>query len=156
MRSDYALYVLAIILFILSGVMAAYQAQEQQLWIVTTAVLGFVFIGLGYLQRPKQTTIEPTATITTQPPSSSATQPTVREVEEKGEKSSVEIEPSAIELTKVKGIGEKRAQQLRTLGISSVEDLAKASEKDLARKLKISSKITGKWIGNAKEIVEKS
>jgi predicted flap endonuclease-1-like 5' DNA nuclease len=156
MRSDYALYVLAIILFILSGVMAAYQAQEQQLWIVTTAVLGFVFMGLGYLQRPKHTTIEPTATITTQPPLSSATQPTVREVEEKGEKSSVEIEPSAIELTKVKGIGEKRAQQLRTLGISSVEDLAKASEKDLARKLKISSKITGKWIGNAKEIVEKS
>lgn len=158
MRSDYALYVLAIILFILSGVMAGYgyQAQETQLWIVTTAVLGFVFIGLGYWQRPKPTTTEPTASIMTQPPPpSSTTRPTVPKVEEEEKKPTVEIEPSAIGLTRVKGIGEKRAQQLMALGINSIEDLAKATEKDLARKLKISAKITGKWIGNAKEIVKK-
>jgi len=62
------------------------------------------------------------------------------------------IPPMAGGLTDVKGIGEKRAAQLRALGINSVEDLAKASAKDLATKLNISPKITDKWIQNAKEI----
>jgi predicted flap endonuclease-1-like 5' DNA nuclease len=58
-------------------------------------------------------------------------------------------------LTDVKGIGEKRASQLRALGILSIEDLSKASAKDLAAKLKISPKITDKWIQNAREIGQK-
>jgi predicted flap endonuclease-1-like 5' DNA nuclease len=68
----------------------------------------------------------------------------------------VEVAPQKMELTKVKGIGEKRAEQLKALGISSVEDLAKASVEDLAEKLKISPKITGRWIENAKKLLEKS
>jgi predicted flap endonuclease-1-like 5' DNA nuclease len=55
-------------------------------------------------------------------------------------------------LTEVKGIGEKRAAQLKAIGVSTIEDLAKASAKDLATKLNISPKITTKWIENAKEI----
>jgi predicted flap endonuclease-1-like 5' DNA nuclease len=56
---------------------------------------------------------------------------------------------------KVKGIGEKRAEQLKALGISSAEDLAKASVEDLATKLKVSPKFTGKWIENSKQLVKK-
>jgi polyhydroxyalkanoate synthase len=64
--------------------------------------------------------------------------------------------PTVKGLTEVKGIGEKRADQLKNIGISSVEDLAKASADDLAAKLKISPKITKVWIENAKKLVEKS
>ncbi|MDI6904272.1 MAG: helix-hairpin-helix domain-containing protein [Candidatus Bathyarchaeia archaeon] len=144
MRSDYALYTVAIIFFIITGVVLAYQVEYM--WTVATVVLGLLFIGLGYSQRPKSmvTTIEtplaPTAPTTL--------------TEEKSE-TAMEIAPTAVELTEVKGIGEKRAEQLKTLGINSAEDLAKASAKDLAVKLKVSPKITERWIKNAKEIVEK-
>jgi predicted flap endonuclease-1-like 5' DNA nuclease len=57
-------------------------------------------------------------------------------------------------LTKVKGIGEKRASQLNALGINSIEELAKSSAKDLAKSLKISPKIVDKWIVGAKEKVK--
>ncbi|MEM2816845.1 MAG: hypothetical protein QXY34_06680, partial [Candidatus Bathyarchaeia archaeon] len=54
MRLDYALYAVAIILFIVTGVALAYPSVEpKELWVVSTAVLGLVFVGLGYLQRPK-------------------------------------------------------------------------------------------------------
>jgi predicted flap endonuclease-1-like 5' DNA nuclease len=58
----------------------------------------------------------------------------------------------ALELTQVKGIGEKRAPQLKAIRISSVNDLAKASAEDIAKKLRISSKITKKWIDSAKAL----
>ena len=147
MRSDYAFYAIAIILFILTGIMLAYPPEPRELWIVTTAVLGLLFIGLGYSQRPKAKT-KSTASETPPPTPSPVT-----EVVE--EKILVETALPKIELTEVKGIGEKRAEQLKTLGISNVEDLAKASADDLAAKLKISPKITGKWIENAKKLAEK-
>ena len=59
-----------------------------------------------------------------------------------------------MELTDVKGVGEKRAMQLKAFGILTVEDLAKASAKDVAKKLKISLKIAEKWISNAKELTK--
>jgi hypothetical protein len=55
MRSDYALYTVAIIFFILTGIVYVYQAEYREVWIITTAVLGLFFIGLGYTQRPKAT-----------------------------------------------------------------------------------------------------
>jgi predicted flap endonuclease-1-like 5' DNA nuclease len=61
-----------------------------------------------------------------------------------------------LDLTQVKGIKEKRAEQLRALGIKSVEDLANASAAELAAKLKIASYFTEKWIENAKELAGKS
>jgi predicted flap endonuclease-1-like 5' DNA nuclease len=87
-------------------------------------------------------------------------QPTVTDVVKMEEpKPAVEpippVQPEAGGLTDVKGIGEKRASQLRALGILSVNDLSKASAKDLAAKLEISPKITDKWIQNAKEIGQK-
>jgi len=59
-----------------------------------------------------------------------------------------------IEITKVKGIGPKRAEQLRSLGIHTAEDLTKVSAEELATKTKTSSKITGKWIEEAKKLIE--
>jgi len=62
--------------------------------------------------------------------------------------------PATIDLKEVRGIGEKRAAQLKALGINSVNDLAKASTEDLATKLKVSPKIVEKWVAGAKEIVK--
>ena len=61
---------------------------------------------------------------------------------------------AAIELTQVKGIGEKRAMQIKALGINSVDELASASTKNIAKKLKVSPKIVDKWIESAKELVK--
>jgi predicted flap endonuclease-1-like 5' DNA nuclease len=146
MRSDYALYTVAIIFFILTGIILAYQAELKELWTVTTVVLGLIFIGLGYSQRPK------TKTMAVEAPSV-PTVPTAVTEEKTG--SIMEAAPSVTALTEVKGIGEKRAEQLKAINISSMEDLAEASAKDLAAKLKISPKITRKWIGNAKKLVKK-
>lgn len=148
MRSDYALYTVAIIFFILTGIVLAYQVEFIELWTIITVVLGLLFIGLGYSQRPK-----PKATTIKEAPPAPTVPPTV--TEEKIE-TTIEAVPVVVKLTEVKGIGEKRTEQLKVLGINSVEDLAKASAKDLAAKLKMSPKIIRKWIKNAKKLVEKS
>jgi predicted flap endonuclease-1-like 5' DNA nuclease len=59
-----------------------------------------------------------------------------------------------IELTQVKGIGEKRAIQLNTLGIKTVNDLANESAANISKKLKISPKITRKWKASAKKLLK--
>ena len=159
MRSDYALYAVAIVFFILTGVVVAYSI-EQQLWIVTTTVLGLVFIGLGYTQRPRQITPTiTTPTTTTQiitPPPPPPVQTTVKEEVKEEKTEQIAVEPSAVALTQVKGIKEKRAEQLKVIGINSMDDLANASANDIAAKLQISPKITGKWIESAKELASKS
>jgi len=160
MRSDYALYAVAVIFFILTAITAFTLAEfERNLSVITTAVLGFLFIGLGYSQRPKprapaiEAPPPPALTPMLTPPTPSTVTEVVKE-----EKPEIvaEAPPPKIELTQVKGVKEKRAAQLKAVGISNVEDLAKASAKDLAGKLKISPKITGTWIENAKKLVEKS
>lgn len=163
MRSDYALYLVAIIFFIITGMSFALELAEleRNMWVVTTAILGLLFIGLGYTQRPKP---RPMAIKVAPPSSPSAVPPApappqaVEIVKEEKPEIIVEAMPvrSMMELTEVKGIGEKRKEQLKALNISSVEDLAKASAEDLASKLKISPKITGKWIENAKQLLQKS
>jgi predicted flap endonuclease-1-like 5' DNA nuclease len=170
MRSDYVLYVVAIIFFIITAAVATY-AVTQQLWIVTTAVIGLAFIGLGYSQRPKQATAPVTPNVPPPPPSpqqqqqqketplmvTAPPQPTMTDVVKHEEAAPIlpAPQPSASVLTNVKGIGEKRAAQLKALGINSIEDLATASAKNLATKLNISPKITTKWIENAKEVGQK-
>jgi predicted flap endonuclease-1-like 5' DNA nuclease len=146
MRSDYALYTVAIIFFILTGIILAYQTELKELWTVTTVVLALLFIGLGYSQRPKTRAMAIEA-----PPVPTA--PTA--VTEEKTETIMKAAPSVTALTEVKGIGERRAEQLKAIKITSMEDLAKASAKDLATRLKISPKITRKWIRNAKKLVEK-
>jgi predicted flap endonuclease-1-like 5' DNA nuclease len=175
MRSDYALYMVAIIFFVITGISAIVLSEvEQSLWVVTTAVLGLLFAGLGYSQRPRprgrivveappstSTPIQApseTAPMATAPTPIGPKEPVVTEVKE--ERIEVTTEPTPAPtvsgLIEVKGIGEKRKQQLNTLGINSINDLAMTSADELAQKLNISSKITGKWIENAKKLLEKS
>ena len=168
MRLDYALYIVAVICFIISGVWAAYTAI-QSLWIVTPIVFGLVFIGLGYTQRPRQSITTqmavappPPAVVTV--PAPKATEVVVEEKKPEEAKPEpvvqavpvVEVKAPSPGLLQVKGIKEKRAQQLNAIGINTVEDLSKASAEDLAAKLKIAPYFTGKWIENAKEILKKS
>jgi predicted flap endonuclease-1-like 5' DNA nuclease len=177
MRSDYALYVAAIILFIIA-VMSPFIVKgelEIDSWVITTVVLGLLFAGLGYTQRPKQKariTVEtppstpvltpapapaPAVSTASTAPTAPTPAPTVTEpVKEEKIEVTVEPAPSVLGLTEVKGIGEKRKEQLNALGINSVEDLSKAAADDLATKLKVSPKITAKWIEDAKKKLEKS
>lgn len=144
MRSDYALYTIAVIFFILTGIVLAYQEELKELWTVTTVVLGLLFIGLGYSQRPK-----PTTTGTSLAP----TVPTTITTEEEN-KTVMETVSMVRRLTKVKGIGKKREEQLKAVGINSLEDLTSASPEDLAARLEVSPKLARKWIENAKKLAE--
>lgn len=154
MRSDHALYAVAVILFLLTGIAALMlRDPERPLWTVTTAVLGLLFLGLGYTQRPKPHAV----TIKEKPTPPAPISPVVTEtVKEEKTETAVEVAPKAIALTEVKGIKEKRTAQLKALGINNVEELAKASANDLAAKLKISPKITARWIEDAKKLLQKS
>jgi len=166
MRLDYTLYVLAALLLIITVVpfVVTIDGVESEttrnLWVVTTAVLGILSIGLGYSQRPKTRlqACEPAD------PISQKTMPEAQPaetIEAPIEKPVMKAAPTVatptaatIDLTQVKGIGEKRATQLKTLGINSVDDLAKASAKRIVKKLKISPKTVKKWIDSAKELVK--
>ena len=106
---------------------------------VATVVLRISSIGLGYSQRPKT--------------EARAYQPTVPQTQAAATMETPAM-TEALELTQVKGIGEKRAPQLKAIRISSVNDLAKAPAEDIAKKLRISSKITKKWIASAKALVK--
>jgi hypothetical protein len=112
---------------------------RRNLWVVATVVLRISSIGLGYSQRPKTEARAYQPTVPQTQPAATMETPAMTE---------------ALELTQVKGIGEKRAPQLKAIGISSVSDLAKASAEDIAKKLRISSKITKKWIASAKALVK--
>jgi len=60
--------------------------------------------------------------------------------------------PGAIsELTDIRGINAKRAEQLRAIGINTVKDLANASSVDLAAKLGVDPRIVKMWVGCAKK-----
>ncbi|MBS7632766.1 DUF4332 domain-containing protein [Candidatus Bathyarchaeota archaeon] len=153
MRTDYVLYVVAVICFAITGLTFALIESdfERNLSVLTTVILGLLFIALGFSQRPRlSTSVETPAT----PVPALVQQATSSVVEE----TKIEIAESkpVMELTSVKGIKQKRADQLKALGINSVQDLANASAEDLAAKLKISPWFTQRWIQSAKELVEKS
>ncbi len=194
MRSDVTLYVVAVFFFALTIASAfIFNEAERSLWIVSTAVLGILSVGLGYYQRPKaKVSIQkmqkaPVATV----PAESIVQPVSVQVETQSEQAAIietvpvgtaeieaarpTVEPLASEeqasieitqaeaaaapvekqvetaLTNVKGIGEKRAAQLNSLGINTVEELANASVADVAESLKVSAKIVAKWVEAAKQ-----
>jgi predicted flap endonuclease-1-like 5' DNA nuclease len=162
MRLDYILYVLAALLLIITVVpfvvtIEGVESEARSLWVVTTVVLGLLSIGLGYSQRPK------TAAQACQPavpaPQATMEAPKEEKVEVPMEKTEMKEAPTpassvvaTMDLTQVKGIGEKRATQLKAAGINTVDDLANASAKAIAKKLEISPKIASKWIESAKEL----
>jgi predicted flap endonuclease-1-like 5' DNA nuclease len=167
MRSDYTLYGLAVVFFLLTVVSFTMvkDQNEQTVWVGTTVVLGLISIGLGYYERPKAKKVAPQPAVPAPQPTMPQTSPetTVEAPKEESVETAIEIPAPApssapitpiLELTRVKGIGEKRAAQLRALGINGVDELAQASAKDLVEKLKISPKMVEKWIAGAKELVE--
>jgi len=173
MRLDYTLYVLAALLLIITVVpfvvtIEGVESDTRNLWVVTTVVLGLLSIGLGYSQRPKTKAqaCQPAASIPqkTMPqnqPATAVEAPKEEKVEAPVETAAVKkvpavVTPAAItmDLTQVKGIGEKRATQLKALGINSVDGLSKASAKAIAKKLKISPKTVQKWVASAKKLVK--
>ena len=140
MRADIPLYVMAAICFGLAVGLHLYSTMVSEIastYTVILAVLGAIFAGVGYSMRPKQ--IE-----------------TVEAVKETTVKEAVtETETrSSLQLVDVKGIGPKRAEQLRSIGIQSVEELAKQSSEELSKKANVSTKIAGKWIEEAKKTLE--
>jgi hypothetical protein len=82
MRTDYALYIVALIFFIITAYAAITVAE---LYVYALAVGGIVFVGLGYMTRPKPAIIassmpappppEPTPEATPQPQTEPETQP---------------------------------------------------------------------------------
>jgi predicted flap endonuclease-1-like 5' DNA nuclease len=61
---------------------------------------------------------------------------------------------TASELTQIRGISSKRAEQMKANGVSSIKELAGASSADLAAKLQVSEKIVKMWIGSAKKLAK--
>lgn len=161
MRTDYILYAVAIIFFAITATVYAFTVEYKELWIIGTAVLGIFFVGLGFFQRARIGTkpveaLPPPAAVEVTPPAPQPVQSTVTEVVQKTETEAVaEIATPALEITQVKGVKAKRAEQLKAIGIGSVGDLANASAKDIGAKLQISPKITEKWIADARALLEK-
>lgn len=54
--------------------------------------------------------------------------------------------------SQIRSINRKREEQLNSLGIMNMKDLANASPTDLAEKLNVSIKIVKMWIGSAKKL----
>ena len=107
-----------------------YEVEVKPLWIITTTIVGLLFIGLGYSQRE----------VLLEKP---------EKISEVGETS----QHSVLTTLEVRGIGEKRANELKNVGINTLEDLADASPKKLANKLNVSPKITKRWITEAKKLI---
>jgi predicted flap endonuclease-1-like 5' DNA nuclease len=157
MRSDYTLYFLAIIFLAIAATIVVFVTTEleRNLSALAAVIMGLFSAGAGYMLRPRTRTM----TIEAPPPPPQVTTtpaPVVEPVQPK--EVEVEAKPASkpMELTAVKGIKEKRAEQLKALGITNVKDLANASAQDLAVKLKIAQYFPEQWIKNAKELLEKS
>jgi len=66
------------------------------------------------------------------------------------------IVESRLKLTMAKGIGPKKAEQLKRLRIDTVEHLAKVSAKRLSAKTGVSQKAVRRWIQEADELIKEA
>jgi predicted flap endonuclease-1-like 5' DNA nuclease len=169
LRLDYMLYILAVLLLVITLAPFVFKiegvTQEMRiLWATITVVLGILSIGIGYSQRPKTEAqaCQPIMKVQTETAAESLSETEMESAKEKKTEAPIEhnaVETAltipasaAIELTQIKGIGEKRAMQLKILGINNANDLAKASVKTISQQLKISPKTVKKWIQNANKL----
>ncbi len=185
MRLDYTLYTLAVVFFIITAVSAVLlNGLNQLLWTIPSAAMGILSLGVGFSRKPKTQTpqAQPTQTQTIQLPQAAEEEPVTQPLIETStpeipaQAEPIPNEPPATltaktapapptieatpnlaeqELTKVNGIGQKRAAQLNAIGIKTIPDLAQASAEEIAQKLKVSPKITAKWIQNAQQLHKK-
>ncbi|UCC33412.1 MAG: helix-hairpin-helix domain-containing protein [Candidatus Bathyarchaeota archaeon] len=157
MRSDYALYLVAVTCCVLAIITfastnAGYLLLEPPI-ISTVAVaalviLGAISAGTGYLMRPEEITLVPQQHPPPRPPSAASTQPMIHPPKT--------APASSFNITQIRGIGPMRAEQLRTLGINTVQDLAGTTAATLADKTELSSKIARQWIIEAKRLIRES
>ncbi len=157
MRSDYALYVVAVICLILAAVVFAttavgYPLMEPLINMVTIAVLvilGVISAGAGYLIRPEEMMLAPPPQPPPpKPPSETPTTPTTPPPK-------TTLAPP-INITEIRGIGPKRAEQLRALGINTAQDLVETTASTLAAKTELSPKVTRKWVREAKRLIKEA
>jgi predicted flap endonuclease-1-like 5' DNA nuclease len=151
LRFDIAFYLLGILCFIL----AAFIIPTWGITLIPTAILivlllfGIFCIASGYSARPKKyKTLLPLEAIE---PETKEKRPSIPQLA-----STSELSKPLTELAEIKGMGPKRIAQLNALQITSAEDLAKLSAEDLAAKLGISSKITSKWVEQARNLLKES
>ena len=146
MRFDIIFYFLGIICFILAACIILFWRVTliPVAFLIVLLLFGLFFMASGYSARPKKYKIIVPA----------------KPIETRVEEKSIQPPPTSskplTELDKIKGIGAKRIAQLNALQITSVEDLARFSAEDLAVKLKISGKITAKWIEQAQDLLKEA
>ena len=172
MRTYYLLFALAAVFFAITAASLVFVVDqtEKNLWVVSTVVVGLFSASLGVYLRPKAQmaaapiaeapapatagNIEAPAATTATPvaimPATTHALAPVRTT------NTLPVEvttpaPATNDLTKLRGINAKRAEQLNALGIRNLDYLAKASAEDLATKLTISPRITRMWFGSAKK-----
>ena len=75
------------------------------------------------------------------------------EIEKETEKNEVTFTHS-MKLSSIEGIGDKRAEKLKSCGVNSIKDLANFDPKTLSGKLQISEKRVAKWINEAKKTLK--
>jgi predicted flap endonuclease-1-like 5' DNA nuclease len=147
------LYVVAIICFILTAFayadiepLAVTDITMKNITMTVLFILGLTFVVAGYSQKPKPTEY-PLPTVTSAP-----TKKTAMSLSSPATSS---FKPS-IDLLKIRGIGPKRAEELKNAGILTANDLAKAKPTEIAKKTNVSTKITRKWVTRAKKLLEKT
>ncbi|UCE43673.1 MAG: helix-hairpin-helix domain-containing protein [Candidatus Bathyarchaeota archaeon] len=156
MRSDYALYIVAIICFILATITFAtnstgYLLMEPLISTITIAalvILSIISAGAGYLIRPEEIMLAPPQ------------HPPPKNPSEASRTTMIYPPKTALappfNIMQIRGIGPMRAEQLRALGINTVQDLAETTAATLADKTELSPKIIRKWIIEAKRLIRET
>jgi predicted flap endonuclease-1-like 5' DNA nuclease len=158
LRLDVIFYVLGIVCFIFAVLIIPLLGVTllPVAFLIVLLLFGLLFTAFGYSTRPRHYRIirppplpKPAETKTEEKP------PAPPEIPPAPTVSTPAPSRPQIKLTRIKGIGPKRMAQLNALQIMSAEDLAKFSAAELADKLKVSSKITAKWIEQAQDLMKK-
>jgi predicted flap endonuclease-1-like 5' DNA nuclease len=115
------------------------EAAPTQIQVVETPKIEIVAVQTPVVvDAPSTVEVEPVAVAASVAPAEGASQETSTKIE------------SAF--SQIRGISEKRAEQLKSVGINTLQDLANASATELAEKLSVSPKIVKMWVGSAKKL----
>jgi predicted flap endonuclease-1-like 5' DNA nuclease len=157
LRFDIVFYALGIVCFIFTALMIPLFGVTllPVAFLIVFLLFGLLFMAFGYSTRPRHYRIirpskPPEIKIEEKP----LQPPEITETPTTPQPPPSEPSKPPMELTRIKGIGPKRVAALNALQIMSVEDLAKFSAEELADKLKISSKITAKWVEQAQNLLK--
>ena len=158
LRFDVIFYAVGTICFILAILIIPFWGVTliPTAFMIVLLLFGLFFVASGHSARPRKYKIIPQVKPkeTEKPPMQKPEEEPAQPPPPPPIQPPIEPAKPSTELTKIKGIGPKRVAQLNTLQITSVEDLARFSDEDLADKLKVSRKTTAGWIEQAKELLK--